>query len=53
MTTTTHGNTRSTTGTGTLQGIWLPLITPFLDGALDEASLGRLVRTTPASRLTV
>ena len=44
MTTITHGNTRSTTGTGTLQGIWLPLITPFLDGALDEASLGRLVR---------
>jgi 4-hydroxy-tetrahydrodipicolinate synthase len=38
MTTTTHGNT------GTIQGIWLPLITPFLDGALDEASLGRLVR---------
>ena len=27
-----------------VQGIWLPLITPFLDGALDEASLRRLVR---------
>ena len=25
------------------QGIWLPLITPFVDGALDEASLRRLV----------
>ncbi|MBL6600165.1 MAG: 4-hydroxy-tetrahydrodipicolinate synthase [Alphaproteobacteria bacterium] len=27
-----------------VQGIWLPLITPFLDGVLDEASLRRLVR---------
>ena len=27
-----------------LQGIWLPLITPFRDGALDEASLRRMVR---------
>ena len=26
----------------TLSGIWLPLITPFRDGALDEASLTRL-----------
>ena len=26
------------------QGIWLPLITPFRDGALDEASLRHLVR---------
>ena len=26
-----------------IQGIWLPLITPFLDGALDEASLARLI----------
>lgn len=26
-----------------LSGIWLPLITPFSDGALDEASLVRLV----------
>jgi 4-hydroxy-tetrahydrodipicolinate synthase len=25
-------------------GLWLPLITPFRDGALDEASLRRLVR---------
>ena len=23
----------------TLHGIWLPLITPFRDGALDEVSL--------------
>src|SRR4051795_5040615 len=27
-----------------LQGLWLPLITPFRDGELDEASLCRLVR---------
>jgi 4-hydroxy-tetrahydrodipicolinate synthase len=27
-----------------LQGLWLPLITPFCDGVLDEASLRRLVR---------
>jgi 4-hydroxy-tetrahydrodipicolinate synthase len=27
-----------------LRGLWLPLITPFRDGMLDEASLRRLVR---------
>ena len=27
----------------TLQGVWLPLITPFRDGELDEASLRRLL----------
>jgi len=27
-----------------LQGLWLPLITPFRDGALDDISLRRLVR---------
>jgi len=27
-----------------LQGLWLPLITPFREGALDETSLRRLVR---------
>ncbi len=27
-----------------MQGIWLPLITPFNDGLLDEASLVRLLR---------
>lgn len=27
-----------------LQGLWLPLITPFHDGELDDASLRRLVR---------
>ena len=27
-----------------LQGLWLPLITPFRDGELDEMSLRRLVR---------
>ncbi|OCK62452.1 4-hydroxy-tetrahydrodipicolinate synthase [Bradyrhizobium sp. LMTR 3] len=27
-----------------LHGLWLPLITPFRDGELDEASLRRLVR---------
>jgi 4-hydroxy-tetrahydrodipicolinate synthase len=26
-----------------LSGIWLPLITPFIDGAVDEGSLARLV----------
>ena len=25
-------------------GVWLPLITPFRDGALDEASLRKLLR---------
>ncbi|MBS7810876.1 4-hydroxy-tetrahydrodipicolinate synthase [Roseococcus pinisoli] len=28
----------------TLQGIWLPLVTPFRDGALDETSLRRMLR---------
>lgn len=28
----------------TLRGLWLPLVTPFRDGVLDEASLRRLVR---------
>lgn len=27
-----------------LQGLWLPLVTPFRDGALDQPSLVRLVR---------
>ena len=27
-----------------LRGIWLPLVTPFRDGELDEASLRRLIR---------
>ena len=27
-----------------IQGIWLPLVTPFRDGALDESSLRRMVR---------
>jgi 4-hydroxy-tetrahydrodipicolinate synthase len=27
-----------------LRGLWLPLVTPFRDGQLDEASLRRLVR---------
>lgn len=27
-----------------LSGIWLPLVTPFRDGALDETSLGRMLR---------
>jgi 4-hydroxy-tetrahydrodipicolinate synthase len=30
--------------TSSLQGLWLPLVTPFCDGVLDEASLRRLVR---------
>ena len=28
----------------TFSGLWLPLITPFCDGALDEVSLRRLVQ---------
>ena len=28
----------------TVQGVWLPLVTPFRDGALDEVSLRRMVR---------
>src|SRR6202161_788357 len=27
-----------------LRGLWLPLVTPFCDGVVDEASLRRLVR---------
>jgi 4-hydroxy-tetrahydrodipicolinate synthase len=27
-----------------LQGLWLPLVTPFCNGALDETSLRRLIR---------
>ena len=27
-----------------VQGLWLPLVTPFRDGALDETSLRRMVR---------
>ena len=27
-----------------IEGIWLPLVTPFRDGALDESSLRRMVR---------
>jgi 4-hydroxy-tetrahydrodipicolinate synthase len=32
------------TGHSTLQGLWLPLITPFRDDGLDDVSLRRLVR---------
>jgi 4-hydroxy-tetrahydrodipicolinate synthase len=35
--------------TSRLQGLWLPLITPFRGGELDEASLRRLVRHYAAS----
>jgi hypothetical protein len=30
------------TDRSTLQGLWLPLVTPFRDGALDEPSVRRL-----------
>ena len=30
--------------TSRIEGIWLPLVTPFRDGALDERSLRRMVR---------
>src|ERR1700761_3366771 len=36
-------NSRDTGLRGRLQGLWLPLVTPFRDGQLDEASLRRLV----------
>lgn len=32
-----------TNNPSTLQGLWLPLVTPFIDGMLDEASLRRMV----------
>ncbi|HZE11719.1 MAG TPA: 4-hydroxy-tetrahydrodipicolinate synthase [Burkholderiales bacterium] len=32
------------TSRSTLQGLWLPLITPFRDGELDDVSLRRLVQ---------
>jgi len=35
---------RSSDLRSSLQGLWLPLVTPFRDGALDEVSLRRLVR---------
>ena len=38
-----------------LQGLWLPLVTPFRDGEIDEASLRRLARhyaTGPVDGLT-
>jgi 4-hydroxy-tetrahydrodipicolinate synthase len=35
---------RSSDLQASLHGLWLPLITPFRDGELDEASLRRLVR---------
>ena len=31
------------------QGIWLPLVTPFKDGAFDETSARRLARHYAAS----
>ena len=37
-------NIRSSGLRSLLHGLWLPLVTPFRDGALDEASLRRLVR---------
>lgn len=40
MATTTHTHTARTR----FSGIWLPLITPFRNGALDEASLRKLLR---------
>lgn len=32
-----------------LRGLWIPLVTPFRDGRLDEASFARLVRHLAAS----
>ena len=33
-----------------LQGLWLPLVTPFRDGELDEPSLRRMSGTMPTVR---
>jgi len=33
------------------QGVWIPLVTPFLDGAVDLAALRRLVRHYAAQRV--
>ena len=35
-----------------LHGLWLPLVTPFRDGELDEPSLRRLVQHYAASPST-
>ena len=35
-----------------LQGLWLPLVTPFRNGELDEASLGGWSGTTPPAPWT-
>ncbi len=37
-------DTRSSGLRDSLHGLWLPLVTPFRDGTLDETSLRRLVR---------
>ena len=34
-----------------LRGIWLPLVTPFREGVLDETSVERMVRHYLAARL--
>jgi 4-hydroxy-tetrahydrodipicolinate synthase len=44
MTDPIHASPESSHLRSLLQGLWLPLITPFCDGVLDEASLRRLVR---------
>jgi 4-hydroxy-tetrahydrodipicolinate synthase len=35
-----------------LQGLWLPLVTPFRDGELDETSLRRLLRAYTTSAIS-
>jgi 4-hydroxy-tetrahydrodipicolinate synthase len=40
----TQGDGTMTDLQSCLHGLWLPLVTPFRDGELDEASLRRLVR---------
>ncbi len=44
MTDLVHSNPDSSHLRSHLGGLWLPLVTPFCDGVLDEASLRRLVR---------
>lgn len=43
------GESRAGSRSGPLEGIWLPLITPFRDGRLDETTLAALVRRYLAS----
>jgi hypothetical protein len=36
----------------TLSGVWLPIMTPFHDGAVDFVSYGKLIELRPTQRPT-